>query len=56
MKQDLDKARQLMAHAAGLGDEHALEWIEANLPQKPRWLLELIQGQPGTANDGKTSD
>lgn len=56
MKQYLDNLRQLMAHAAGLGDEHALEWIDANLPQKPGWLLELMQGQPGTANDRKTSD
>ena len=56
MKLYLDKPQQLMAHAASLGDEPTLEWIDVNLPQKPGWLLELMQGQRGTANDGKTSD
>jgi TPR repeat protein len=54
--QDLHKARQLMAHAASLGDEPALEWINVNLPQKPEWLLRLTQPQQGAANDAKTSD
>jgi len=49
--EDLDKARQLMARAASLGDEPALEWIDANLPQKPEWLLKLMQSPQGTSND-----
>ena len=51
VKQDLDKARHLMARAASLGDEPALEWIDANLPQKPEWLLKLTEPQQGAAND-----
>ena len=54
--EDLDKARKLLARAASLGDEHALEWIDANLPQKPEWLLKLMQHNTDAANDGKTSD
>ena len=49
--EDLDKARHLMARAASLGDEPALEWIDANLPQKPEWLLNLMQPGQGAAND-----
>jgi len=48
--EDLDKARHFMARAAGLGDEPALEWIDANLPQKPEWLLNLMQPSQGAAN------
>lgn len=54
--EDLDKARKLLARAASLGDDHALEWIDANLPQKPEWLLKLMQHNTDAANDGKTSD
>jgi TPR repeat protein len=51
VEEDQEKARQLMARAASLGDEHALEWIDANLPQKPEWLLNLMQPNQGAAND-----
>jgi TPR repeat protein len=49
--EDLEKARHLMARAAGLGDEPALEWIDANLPQKPEWLLNLMKPSQDAAND-----
>jgi len=41
VQENLVKARQLLAKAASLGDEPALEWIETNLPKKPKWLLDL---------------
>jgi TPR repeat protein len=51
VEEDQEKARQLMARAASLGDEQALEWIDMNLPQKPDWLLNLMQPNQGAAND-----
>jgi len=50
---DEDTARHYMARAASLGDEIALQWIEEHLPQKPEWLLNLMQPNPDAANDKK---
>ena len=40
--EDAAEAQRLMARSAAQGDKEAQEWLDANCPQKPKWLQKLV--------------
>jgi len=42
---DLEEAKRWMAQAASKGDPTAIQWIKDNCPEKPKWLISLVQNK-----------
>jgi len=36
-----DEAKRLISKAASLGDQKAIDWLDTNCPEKPKWLKDL---------------